>query len=129
MRARLWLLPVAAVAALALTSAALAASTYKGHLNGHSKQKVSFVKSGSTVTKFTLTNVIVTCDGGTQHINPSFTVSAPINSSDHFKAVGGPVTFKGDIAGNDATGTLIVDGSFSGSSQNCSLDKKWTASS
>jgi hypothetical protein len=116
------------VASGVFAAAALASVTFKGHLNGHAAQKISFMRSGSHVTQYTLTNVIVTCDGGTQHINPSFTVNAAIDSGGHFKAIGGPTILRGNIAGSSATGTLIVDGSFSGSSQNCHLDRKWTAS-
>jgi hypothetical protein len=113
---------------LAATAAtALAASTYKGHLNGHSTQKVSFVRSGATVTSFTLTNVRAPCDDGYHHLNPSYTTSAPIDAVGHFKATGGPVTFKGTLDNHEASGKLIIDGSFSGSAQNCTLDRKWTA--
>jgi hypothetical protein len=118
---------VAAAFAASLAPTAEAATKFAGHLTGYPQQKVSFTRSSGSVTKFTLKQVAVVCDGGTQHINPVFGVNAPIGTTGHFKAVGGPVTFKGTITGNSAKGTLIVDGSFSGSSQNCHADKAWTA--
>jgi hypothetical protein len=115
------------LALLACAATAFASATYSGHLNGHSDQKVAFTKQGASVSNAHLTHLAVHCDGGRQHINPEILGSAPINDAGHFRLNGGPIVFKGVIEGADAHGRVIVDGSFSGSSQNCTADKKWTA--
>ena len=121
--------------ALLVTATAFAIDRdFAGHVDGHPNEDFTFTvvrKSGDDkkVKDVVIERIAVECDGGPQRITPPpLAGSASIDSSGKFKLVSGNSKFEGHVNGSQATGHLRVNGSFSGSSQNCDSDRvAWSA--